>query len=108
MTNISRAFPVYSIAFAIIYVIAVNYNLAPFTYHSRLGVFEWLPQPQKLGPAMYWYAWLVTATVGAAVVAAVSLAIPNLVNRMWSGLVWLIPISMLVLQIYIVRDYFLK
>ncbi len=105
----SRAFPVFSVAFALIYLACVQYNLAPFTYHAQLMQWGLGVQPPKGGPAMYWYGWLVTATLGAAAIAALSLMVPAAVTRrVWSGLVWLVPVLVIAAFVYILRGYFLR
>jgi len=81
VSNISRASPLYAITFAILHLTAVNHNLTLFTYHSRLGELGWLAQPQKLGPGMYWYGWIVVSRIGATVIAAVSFAITKLLGE---------------------------
>ena len=107
--NIGRALPVFSIAFAVIYIASVQYNLSPLTYHAEIGQWGLGVQPPKQGPAMYWYGWLVTATVGAAAAAAVSLAIPGkALDRAWSVLVWLVPVIMIGIIMYILRGYFIR
>jgi hypothetical protein len=106
---IGRALPVFSIAFALIYIASVQYNLALFTYHPEIAQWGPLVQPPKQGPAMYWYGWLATATIGSAALAALSLALPaRAVERTTSTLVWLIPIIMIGVISYILRGYFLR
>jgi hypothetical protein len=107
--NISRAFPVFAIAFAVIYVVALEYNFALFTYHPALVEFGPLAQAPKSGPAMYWYGWIATSAIGAAAVAAASLALPaGATDRAWSVLVWLVPAVMIGIVIYILRGYFFR
>ena len=107
--TIGRALPVFSIAFAIIYIASVEYNLALITYHPQ--IFQWglLAQAPKEGPAMYWYGWLLTSTLGAGAVAALSLALPaRPFDRVWSILVWVTPLVMIAIIAYILRGYFLR
>jgi hypothetical protein len=107
--KIARAFPVFSVAFAVIYLACVQYNLAPITYHAELMQWGLGAQPPRQGPAMYWYGWLITATLGASAVAALSLAVPaSIANRVWSGFVWLIPLGVIAVFVYILRGYFLR
>jgi hypothetical protein len=107
--SIARAFPVFSAAFAVIYLACVQYNLAPFTYHAELMQWGLGAQPPRQGPAMYWYGWLTTSTLGATAVAALSLAVPaSLAKRVWSGFVWLIPLGVIAVFVYILRGYFLR
>jgi len=107
--NISRALPVFSIAFAAIYIASVYYNLALVTYHPQLAQWGPLVEPVRQGPAMYWYGWLLTSALGAAAIAALSLALPaQLVARASAILVWLMPVAMIALIGYILRGYFLR
>jgi len=107
--TISRAFPVFGIAFAVIYIASVYYNLALLTYHPQLVQWGVLAEAPKQGPAMYWYGWLLTSAFGAGAVAALSLALPERpFDRMWSLLVWLVPVAMILLMAYILRGYFLR
>jgi len=107
--NIGRALPVFSIAFAIIYIASFEYNLALITYHPQ--IFQWGPlaQAPKEGPAMYWYGWLLTSALGASAIAAVSLTLPaKPFDRIWSILVWVVPLVMIAVIMYILRVYFLR
>jgi len=106
--TIGRALPVFSIAFAIIYIASVEYNLALITYHPQ--IFKWglLAEAPKEGPAMYWYGWLLTSTLGAGAIAALSLVLPaRPFDRVWSILVWVTPLVMIAIITYILRGYFL-
>src|SRR5262249_16269312 len=73
----SRAFPVFSTAFAVFYLISATFNYALFTYHPILHEINLLAQSIKSGPAMYWYGWMTTAAIGALAVAAVGSFIPS-------------------------------
>ena len=107
--SVARALPVFSIAFAVIYVASVQYNLAVITYHPQLAQWGLLVEAPRQGPAMYWYGWLITSAVGAAVIAALSLALPARgVERASAVLVWLVPIVMIGVIAYIIRGYFLR
>ena len=114
--TISRVFPVFAIAFAVIYIgqvylTAFQINLALITYHPQIGVWAPLAEAprQGQGPAMYWYGWLLTAGLGAGVLAALSLALPaRPLDRVWSILVWVAPLAMMATITYILRGYFLR
>jgi hypothetical protein len=105
--TIPNILPVFSAAFAVIYVLAVQMNWALLTYHARLDEWELLAKPVKSGPAMYWYGWMLTATIGA---AAVSLAAIPFQGRLrivlWIG--WVIPLLVIAVFIYLFRDFFLR
>jgi hypothetical protein len=107
--TIGRALPVFSIAFALIYIASVEYNLALLTYHPQ--IFKWglLAEAPKEGPAMYWYGWLLTSALGAGAIAGLSLALPaRPFDRVWSILVWVAPLVMIATITYILRGYFLR
>jgi hypothetical protein len=107
--KLARAFPVFSIAFVVIYAFAVDYNLALFTYHPQLRQFAFLVEAPKAGPAMYWYGWIVTSALGAAVVAVLALALPrSWVERIWSGWTWLVPVAVIIFFVNLLKGYFLR
>ena len=51
--NMGKVFPIFAAAFAVIYVLAVEFNWALFTYHPKPGEWGWLVEPAKNGPPMY-------------------------------------------------------
>jgi len=105
----TRALPVFSIAFAAIYIACVYWNFALVTYHPQLAQWGPLVQPPRQGPAMYWYGWLMTSTLGAGALAALALALPaRALDRGCAILVWLVPVAMIVTIAYILRGYFLR
>lgn len=114
--TIGRAFPVFAIAFGVIYIAQVyltafQINLALITYHPQIGAWAALAEAprQGQGPAMYWYGWLLTAGLGAAVLAALSLALPaRPFDRVWSTLVWATPLVLIAFITYVLRGYFLR
>jgi hypothetical protein len=107
--SLGRALPVFSIAFAAIYIASVYWNLALFTYHPQLVQWGPLVQAPKQGPAMYWYGWLATSTFGAGAIAALSLALPaKPLERVCAILIWLVPLAMIATITYILRGYFLR
>jgi hypothetical protein len=109
----ARSWPLFVITFAaaytILYVAAIVYNLALFTYHPALEEFGLGVQPPREGPAMYWYGWLATAALGAFVIAAIAAALPeSWLNRIWSGWSWLTPLAAMLVFCYLLRGYFLR
>jgi hypothetical protein len=66
----------YGTAFALLYVVALKWDLALFTVYPSLGVVlpgthhsrdTVDPAMRFLAPAMYWYGWTATAALGALV-----------------------------------------
>ena len=105
-----RAFPVFSTVFAVLYVLAMNFNLALITYFPRTHEFGLLTArpTAESGVAMYWYGWLLTASLGSVAVAGIALLVPDrLAARVWSGWSWLVPTVMVVVLVYILRGWFL-
>jgi hypothetical protein len=98
--NLEKVFPIFAAAFAVIYLLAVEQNLALFTYHPKLGEWGWLAQPARTGPPMYWYGWLTTSVL---------LSWPLVRNRpvqFWLG--WVAPLAVIVFFVYFFRDFFLR
>jgi hypothetical protein len=100
----------FAVAYAIIYVIATEANLALFTYHSALGEFGFGPNKPRNGPAMYWFGWIATSTIGALVVAAIVTYLPKSVTRLLSPtLAWVAPLAaVMVTAGLMVRMYFFR
>ncbi len=105
--RMSKSFPIFSAAFAVIYILAVQFNWALVTYHPKLGEWELLTQPAKSGPAMYWYGWLITAALGAITVSLGSLPLTRrYASPAWIG--WGIPLLVMVIFVYLFRVFFLR
>ena len=67
----------FSLACAVIYVICTEANLPLLTYHPVIGEIDFLWQPPKKGPAMYWYGWMLTSVIGAVLLAWIGTIIPE-------------------------------
>ena len=109
--RIARVFPIFSAAFAAIYLAAMYENLALVSYFPRTRQWFFLTVtdlPRSAGPGMYWYGWLATSFLGAAALAALALVAPA---RSVAGVArvvsWAVPIAVIVVVIYILRGWFL-
>ena len=99
----------FTAAFSTIYVLAVQYNWALFTYAPATGKFAPLLTPATGGPTMYWYGWMMTAALGAGVIAGLASLVPEgVAKRVWSGWSWVVPIGVLVAFAYLLRGYFMR
>jgi hypothetical protein len=101
----------FSVGFALLYVLSVEYNWALFTYHAASEEFGPLVQkPKDGGPAMYWYGWLATSAIGAFLIALVAASIARGGTRLRAGcnLSWGIPLVVMVAFVYILRRFFLR
>jgi hypothetical protein len=105
-----RVFAVtFTAAFSIIYVLAVEYNWALFSYAPATRQFGPLVTPATAGPTMYWYGWMTTTAIGAAVIAGFASIVPEgVAKRVWSGWSWVVPIGVLVAFAYLLRGYFMR
>jgi len=110
----SHRFGIFAIAFAIayaaIYVIATEMNLALFTYHSALGEFGFGPNKPRNGPAMYWFGWIATSTLCALVIATIVAYLPESITRRLSPTwAWAAPLAAIVVTGgLMVRMYFFR
>ena len=110
--KLARALPVFSIAFVVLYVVAMDNNWALVTYLPRSR--EWLPlvvEPvdiRKTGPGMYWYGWLATAGLGAAAAAVLWALLPRHWTRdIGARAVWLVGVAAILVVAYILRGWFI-
>ena len=106
--RLTRLFPVFSAAFAVIYAPALYYNWAVVTYQPAIHEWDW-GAVTRSGPPMYWYGILITAFVGACIVSAIAALLPDSVTRrVWPGLTWLLPVVVWLFIAFILRQYFLS
>jgi hypothetical protein len=101
MKNLSRLFPVFSIAFVLAYPLADWFSLALFRYYPTIGVFSFKKNPA--GNAIQWYGWMATALIVALIASAICAALPP---RLAAGraldYAWIVPAAMLLFSLYIV------
>ncbi|WP_201835965.1 hypothetical protein [Microvirga zambiensis] len=107
---------VFGPAFAMLYVIALAYDLALFTVYPSLGIVLAGTHRSKdavdpamgfLAPAMYWYCWAATAALGALGFAIAVALLPGRWSfRLWSGWVWVIPLAAMTACAYLTLPWF--
>jgi hypothetical protein len=112
MTRTERLAAIFGIAFAIIYAPTMAFNWTFATYHPIQGIWQ-LGRAPPLGggsPAMYWYGFVITAALGAAIVTAIAALIPDsvLARIPWSNLMWVIPILASIYMAYELLPYATK
>lgn len=106
-----RVLPIFAAAFAVIYLVAEQQNWALVTYHPRDNAWDFLVKVARgdirTHPAMYWFGWIGTSFLGA---AAISLAAMPLTKDRelpsWIG--WAIPLAVMVVFVYLFRNWFLR
>ena len=105
----TRALPIWTIVFPIIYVPTMYFNWPVFTYVPQTNTFYWLHYvpPKGDGPGMYYYGWLLTTGVSAAIVAFLAALLPeSATRRIWSGFTWVVPLAAACVLLYILRPWF--
>jgi hypothetical protein len=112
MNKPERLAAIFAIVFAIIYVPAVDLGWAIVTYHPIQGVWQWGQAPPLGGgsPAMYWYGFVITAAIGAAIVTGLAALIPDkAMSRLpLRSLSWVVPILGMIYIGYILAPYATK
>jgi hypothetical protein len=98
-------FGLFGALFSVFYFIAVEENFALVTYHPRLHQWVWGTDLAITGPAMYWYGWIGTAFVSAALItfAVHAIAARKLIPH-WVG--WTIPMLISGAFAYTLRGFF--
>jgi hypothetical protein len=101
---------VFAIVYPIVYIAATEVNLAAFTYHSALGQFTAGPTKSINGPAMYWFGWMTTSAVAAAVVAGIAAYLPaSLTQKLPAAMAWLVPGAAMVVAVgLMINMYFFR
>ena len=108
MNNISRALPVFSAVFPVLYLVATYFNLALITYHPAQAELRLLVSPAKAGPSMYWYGWIMTSALVACGLSVLSLVVPDrFVARIWSGWIGVVAVAVMLVFVYLLRGWFL-
>jgi len=67
----------FTVACAALYTVCTELNLPLLTYHPVIGEIDLLWTPERSGPAMYWYGWMLSALVGAAALAFIASLAPE-------------------------------
>src|SRR5215210_6286145 len=64
----------FAVAFAVLYTLLEQVNWPMFTYHPAVNKIDFWRQAVRSGegPPMYWYGWLVNASIGAVAVATIA------------------------------------
>lgn len=107
----NRMLPIFSILFPIVYEPTMYYNWPVFTYVPQSGVwhlFRYIP-PASEGPGMFYYGWLVTAALVAAVVAFAFSTLPErMTARVPANLTWIAPVAVMLMLLDILSPWFTR
>jgi hypothetical protein len=106
----------YGAAFAVLYVVALAQDLALFTVYPSLGVVLLGTHDSRdvvgpsmgfVAPAMYWYGWTATATLGALILGLGAALLPERwTRRIWLGWWWVAPVGAMVACVYLTMPWF--
>ena len=107
----SRRFGTFAVAFAAVYavvyyIVLVN-NWPLFSYGPAVGEWTLFNHGASDGPTMYWYGWIATSAIVAAVIGALASLLPDRLNGwLWSGLAWLFPLGAIAAIFHLLGGYF--
>jgi hypothetical protein len=98
----SRALPAFAVGFALFYAPAYNFTGGNSTFSWPLvtyfpaadppfWAFGLVPGSDTLGPPMWWYGWILSATIVGLIAAGISLLLPE--KKFWQTAVWAVPIA---------------
>ena len=99
----------FSLLAPIIYLVADIYRFPMFTYFPAANEIHWgwVAMSEELGPGMYWYGWLATATFSAGLTSLILVRGSSMtkVSFMIARYLWLLPILLLVPLIVSLKFY---
>jgi hypothetical protein len=99
---------VFGICFGVLYTICDMAALPMFTYHpgtDRIDLGFVKARPDE-GPAMYWYGWIATSVLGAAILGMAAALLPEKFrSRIPPALAWVVPVVLLPVLIYSLKFY---
>ena len=99
---------VVAIATPVIYTICEMRNWPLFTYHpgtNRVDLF-WAAAVKDEGPAMYWYGWLATTLIGAAILGLLATKLPeSTARKIPLALTWITALAVIPILVYALRFF---
>jgi len=96
----------FAAAFAVAYALALYFNWALFSYGPAVGEWTLFTRPASAGPTMFWYGWMATAAIIAAIAGLLARMLPQrAATRLLPALAWLVPLCSIVAIAYLLRDY---
>lgn len=99
---------VFGVSFAVLYVVCDMAALPMFTYHPGTDRIDpgFAPARRDEGPAMYWYGWIASSTLGASILGLLAVLLPEKIGRKIPlALAWIAPVVLLPILIYSLKFY---
>ena len=103
-------------SFAVLYAIALKWDLALLTVYPSLGIVLLGthhsrdvadPAMSFIAPAMYWYGWTATAALGAILFGLIAALLPERWTRsFWPGWLWVVPALAMFACVYLTLPWF--
>jgi hypothetical protein len=105
----SRFIPVFTLVFPLAYVPALAWNLPLLSYLPRSGQWHLLfyaaPPVLAPGPGMYFWGWMLTAAVIAAIIGVIASFLADKIISRVVPLVPLFPIGGVIAIVYTLRQW---
>jgi hypothetical protein len=100
----SRALPAFAVGFALFYAPAYCFTGGTSTFSWPLATyfpaadpafwaFGLVPGSETLGPPMWWYGWIMSATLVGLVFAGISLVLPAGFEKHLQKALWIVPLA---------------
>ena len=100
---------IFAATFATAYFLSVLWNLTLLTYHPAIPEIGWGLQTSKDGPAMYWYGWIVSATLLSLASAILLTMLPRSITEKWSpDIAWITPSITILSFGWLLRSFFFR
>ncbi len=97
----------FAAAYAIVYYVVLRRNWPLFSYGPAVGEWTLFNHAASDGPTMYWYGWIATSAIVAAVLGVIASFLPQTLGRkLWSCFAWAVPACMIAAIIYLLSGYF--
>ena len=109
----------FAAVYAVAYYIALRNNWPVFSYGPAVGEWTLFNHSASDGPTMYWYGWIATSAIVAAVLGLIAAFLPQglvgkqgllgkqgLGRKLWSCLAWVVPVCMIAAIMYLLSGYF--
>jgi hypothetical protein len=97
----------FAAVYAVAYYVALRNNWPLFSYGPAVGEWTLFNHSASDGPTMYWYGWIATSAIVAAVLGLIAAFLPQgLGRKLWSCFAWAVPLCMILAIIYLLSGYF--
>ena len=89
-SRLASVLTVFSLVFPVVYVVNYYNEIAIVRFYPLVGELHLNVQPTTFGPAMVYYAWIVTSALFALVVGV--LVPTRWTAHLWVGWTWIVPL----------------